>query len=242
MPITPMVSPSDGMSEMLDRYNRITEQMCSSFDFDVASKTLAAFASRFDGIAKSMSPAFSKPFQLDLFNTVSTDALERINAAYKTIDFSAFDRLASICDRLSTFSTPYVAPEAYIEDETLVEDISASIADAKPFMTPAQQQVCEEQTTPAHTRKLSLSDALAILSILVTIVFGLIQQLPDKQLDAIIDQQETMIEMEREQNAALISAINSLNATVGRLSDEIEVLQNCLDVSTADSEQSEPMK
>ena len=99
-----------------------------------------------------------------------------------------------------------------------------------------QQQGCEEQVSPVHTRKLSLSDALAILSILVTIFFSLIQQLPDKQLDAIIEQQEVIIELERQQNAALINAIGSLSATVGRLSDEIEVLQDCLDTSTADGE------
>lgn len=77
----------------------------------------------------------------------------------------------------------------------------------------------------------ALSDAVAILSLLVSIFFGIVSSMPDDQAERIITQNEIIIEQQKEiiqlqkEDKELSNILQSLSDNINLLSDEIELLR-----------------
>ena len=119
-----------------------------------------------------------------------------------------------------------------LDDLDIRDSIEKSVAEAESFMSPPQQAACKDIIFPKLHCPLSLSDALTIFGILVSILLFLLGQLPNEQLDRLIEQQqqqteylEEVVELKHQENEALMSAIGLMTHTIEQLSDEIEVLK-----------------
>lgn len=102
--------------------------------------------------------------------------------------------------------------------------ILSSIDQARSYMTP-EQAVTANALAPKIKPKLSLDTKITLISLFLTLLFGLIALLPDKQLDRIIEQNDQSIALEQqqlEQGNELLSAIGSIQESLSILVDEID--------------------
>lgn len=122
---------------------------------------------------------------------------------------------------------------------TLLESLSSTLDRVEPYLPPDDREKCETIIKPqlkekTHTR-LTLSDALSILSILLSILFFVLGSMPDDQAERIIQQQNKIIANQeaeiaqlREDDQALLNALDSLSNSINLLTDEIELLRDKL--------------
>lgn len=125
------------------------------------------------------------------------------------------ETLANLKDFSSKWSACFESSEYKRAAQALSEAYRAylarSIKPAVPYMTEEQLETAEEilpeitetpdQPTQKPRRSLTVNDCLVILQILISIIAFLLTQLPDAQLEEIIEQNEVIIE----QNDRLIS-------------------------------------
>lgn len=121
--------------------------------------------------------------------------------------------------------------------ETLLGHVVAALEMAFPYMDSAQREEYQEEVVPklekvSSRNKLTISDILAIISLLVTIYFGIVSSLPNEQLDRIsqqneiiIGQQAELIELTKE-DTELRKTLDALTDSINLLSDEVESLRN----------------
>ena len=103
---------------------------------------------------------------------------------------------------------------SYMDDDqkAVVDEIDPEI------LNPSPEQ-------PAAKPKLSLSNLLAILGILINLVFVIIQQMPDEQLEEIAAQNEVMIEQNEDlirQNSEELALLQQLADTGNQIADLLE--------------------
>lgn len=108
-----------------------------------------------------------------------------------------------------------------------------------------QRQSAEEFVADIRTNSCShwtRGEILALLALLVTLLFGILNLLPNKQLEQVIhreDQIITAIEDEKqareEENQKLIDVINSLQDSITELSDVIDTLEDDDDLPPEDT-------
>lgn len=100
---------------------------------------------------------------------------------------------------------------------------------------------CKNITPPRSTlkQKLTFSDKVAILSLIVSILSLLISFMPDEQLEKIIAQNNTIIEQQERQipvtqkeDEDLSNVLDSLSDSIDLLSDEIDLLREELQSSS----------
>ncbi|MEM5767595.1 MAG: hypothetical protein AAGU32_04820, partial [Bacillota bacterium] len=111
--------------------------------------------------------------------------------------------------------------------------IQRAIDLSSPYINEGMLSEAEKETLDDLPHKrLSLSDALALISILITILFGVMSSMPDEQLEriskqneVIIEQNEKMIEMMQE-DQHLVKAVDALANSIYLLTDEVEALRN----------------
>lgn len=125
---------------------------------------------------------------------------------------------------------------------TMREYVALTVSRAKPYMSDEQLEEIEEilpevsdspdQPPQKERRPLSISDWIAILSFLVTLIFSIVALLPDAQLEQIaeqneqiIDQNEQMIEQNDERIALLYQLLETaqdVDDLIGDLSKETD--------------------
>lgn len=193
---------------------------------DSLRKTMEAFGAGMKAISAAViaTPEYIASLRqaMDAFNAdmkaISAATIPAISTSFNVLA----QTLASIRDFLDRGQFIHGHIEALKEltldgeQETI---ILSSIDRARPYMTPAQAEAVEE-IAPTIKKRLSLSDAITLLGILVTILTTLLSFAPDPQLDEIIEQQEILID----QNDALTGAISELTKSVVLLKEEIEIL------------------
>jgi hypothetical protein len=161
---------------------------------------------------------------VNLFTDVNFNAIQATLASFERVHPSLLDTFINILD------IPYTS---------ILDTLADALEQAAPYLPPETKEECKNAVLPKlkSKRKLTLSDALAILSLLVTILFGIISSVPDKQMERIIAQNEIIIEQQeeliqlQEEDKDLLDTLNTLSDSINLLSDEIELLREELESS-----------
>ncbi|MCI8916233.1 MAG: hypothetical protein HFF26_06160 [Oscillospiraceae bacterium] len=124
--------------------------------------------------------------------------------------------------------------------QTLMNSLSMVLEQVEPYLPPEEKEQCESVIKPQITAKpckrLTLSDALSILSILLSILFFVLGSMPDDQAERIIQQQNKIIANQeaeivqlRKEDQVLLDTLDSLSDSINLLTDEIELLRDELE-------------
>lgn len=138
-----------------------------------------------------------------------------------------------------------------------IRQVASTFEKALPYMDSKQEKKYKEEVLPKLKRsiehKLSISDLIAIISLIVAIYFGIISSLPDEQLDrisqqsevitkqnaVIIEQQKEIIEFQQE-DLKLRDTLDSPTDSINMLSDQVQSLREEIersnDLSKLDSQ------
>lgn len=116
---------------------------------------------------------------------------------------------------------------------SILDSLSDILMQVEPYLPPEVKEKSENifLSELKSKHKLTLSDAVAILSLLVTIFFGIVSSMPDEQAERIITQNEIIIEQQKEivqlqkEDTELLNTLKSLSDNINLLSDEIELLR-----------------
>lgn len=133
--------------------------------------------------------------------------------------------------------------------QSLLNSLADTIAQVEPYLPQEEREKCERVIRPKLSKesrtRLTLSDALSILSILLSILFFMLGSMPDDQAERIIQQQDKIIANQeaeiahlREEDQALLDALDSLSDSINLLTDEIELLRDKIEASDDPSDDS----
>lgn len=126
--------------------------------------------------------------------------------------------------------------------QALLGSLADTLTRVEPYLPQEEKEKCESVIRPKLSEKsrtrLTLSDALSILSILLSIFFFVLGSMPNDQAERIIQQQDKIIANQeaeiaqlREKDQALLDTLNSLSDSINLLTDEIELLRDELEDS-----------
>ena len=132
--------------------------------------------------------------------------------------------------------------QTFLPVPSLLDSLTDTLVQIEPYLSPEERENCENTILPKLREKsrprLTLSDALSILSILLSILFFMLGSMPDDQAERIIQQQDKIIANQeaeiaqlREEDQALLDALDSLSDSINLLTDEIELLRDKIEAS-----------
>ena len=164
----------------------------------------------------------------DTFKPVMNSMVEQYT---KLISGSAFDSLRETFSKIGLILQKMaIEMAASLNTDTEHENIAEAIEQAMPYVsdeeTSAQCSESIRQLRESPHFKLTFDRAIALLSLLISLFFGLANQLPEEQLDEIIsNQQQARIES-KEENDAIVSALYAVRDSIGAVSNEVEALRD----------------
>lgn len=133
-----------------------------------------------------------------------------------------------------------------IMSQSALESLRNALTLAELYLPPEEKEQYETIIKPKLEEKsssrLTLSDILSLLSLLVTIFFGIISSMSDEQAERIIAQNEVIIEQNNEiiqlkkEDEALLDALDSLSDSINLLTDEVKSLREELESSNDPSD------
>lgn len=206
----------------LDSANRIVQSFSSAYT------SFPDFTSVVDSLLQTQQN------MLNWYTKIDYAGIKAALNAVEQIQNSLIDS-ASLLDNL-----PYQA---------LLNSLSSTLEQVEPYLPPEEKEQCETIIKPqlkekAHTR-LTLGDALSILSILLSIRLFVIGSMPDDQTERIIQQQEAIIANQeaeiaqlRKEDQALLDTLDSLSDSINLLTNEIELLRD--EIKDADNPPDNP--
>lgn len=161
---------------------------------------------------------------------------EAIQRAFSVppIDPEIFTTSARTLKALAEASKPIDTPDY----EKLLSSVYAAIRASAEYMTEEQAECAEkispeilnpEQPASTPRKRLTLSDLLALLSLLTALLFGVLQQLPDKQLEELSEQNEIIIAQNDEAACQRQQLIEQNEVFIEQNSKELELLQQLVD-------------
>lgn len=121
----------------------------------------------------------------------------------------------------------------------IIQAFSKAVTASEPYIPPEEVHQVENVIPAVQQKKhrLSISDVLALISILVTIYTSIISSRPNDQLDRIITQNDIIISQQEEliplkqEDLKLMEVLNTLCDSINLLTDEVELLQEELERS-----------
>ena len=174
-----------------------------------------------------------------------SETLRRITLAYPYPDLSPLINVVRQIS-LADYSAPFLNTlselreiSQTVSDSVLVsvelqQSIISVLRSAGSYMDDEQKAIVDEidpeilnpsPEPPAPKPKLSLSNLLAILGILINIICLIVQQLPDEQLDVLAAQNEEIIALDEElsrQHSEEIALLIQLNETGQKIVDLLD--------------------
>lgn len=124
---------------------------------------------------------------------------------------------------------------------SLLDAVSHALTLSEPYLTSEVQEVLDKkiqsQIEETPKKRLTLSEILTLLTLLVSIYSAIIASRPSEQLERISQQNQIIIEQQAEmialnsEDKALYDALDSLADSINLLSDEVELLREQLESS-----------
>lgn len=208
-----MGNPVPNISSLLTQYNSITRSIAS----------LPAVYDHLPAMAKSLSAI------------QQSAALHCANIDYQGI-IAALASFAKVQQHILDTTTIADSPSNHA---VLLDSLAGTLTQIDPYLPPEEKEQCETIILPKLQQKnrarLTLSDALSILSLLLTILFGVISALPDEQTERIIAQNEIIIEQQAEliqlekEDEDLLYTLDCLTESINLLNEEVELLREKLE-------------
>ena len=154
------------------------------------------------------------------------------------------DQIKTIFDSYSSALSNMKSLSSSIDYSVLYSSISAALRASQSYLTEEQKAVIDDispellepEPDPAEDRpprtKITRQDLLSIFSILISVFFGIIQLLPNEQLDEIIEGQNAVISVEEsiaEQNRESLIKLNETNLLLQQLIECADSIHDALD-------------
>lgn len=185
----------------------------------------------------------SIPSTYTLFSGISAsiDALSQAqqNLVHmgSVIDYTGIETAMTALERIGSEAIDTASLFANSSYQELLGSLADTLTQVEPYLPQEEKERCESVIRPKLSEKsrtrLTLSDALSILSILLSILFFVLGSMPDDQAERIIQQQDEIIANQeaeiaqlREEDQALLDALDSLSGSINLLTDEIELLRD----------------
>lgn len=158
------------------------------------------------------------------------------------IDYQGIYTTISEVARISGNVANSLASFNFATYQNILDSLINTLARVEPYLPPEKKEECEKVILPKLSKepktKLTLGEILAILSLLVSILFGIIASRPSDQLERLIEQNEIIIAQQQneiaqlnEEDKKLLNALESLTDSINLLSEEAELLRNKLEGS-----------
>lgn len=187
----------------------------------------------------SMLEAFSKKPAFTADTSLLLDAIEKLTAADHKIDMSALSSFAStLVKPLPADSWVNIANSDFISSSVIAKALEA-VENAAPYYEQAEKEdPLPSLPEEAKTKKSwwTFDRVFALLSLLVTIYFGILQSLPDDQLEEIIKQNEEIIETQQaeieavqDSNQELREILQDLSESIADLAEELDTIREQAD-------------
>lgn len=206
-------SPVPNISSLLTQYNSIMQSVAS----------VSAIYAHLPAMAKSLT-AVQQSAVLHCAN-IDYQGLSAALASFAKVQQHILDT-AVIADSASN-------------QAVLLDSLAGTLTQIDPYLPPEEKEQCEAVILPKLQQKnrarLTLSDALSILSLLLTILFGIISTLPDEQTERIIAQNEIIIGQQAEliqlekEDEDLLYTLDCLTESINLLNEEVELLREKLE-------------
>lgn len=175
-------------------------------------------------------------------STQVTDAIEavaQLQQGFSTVVDISYAGIESALRAFEQIPQSLCFTDTFLPDKCLISSLADALGQIEPYLSLEDIGKCETVIEPKlkeqSASRLSLSDMIAILSLLVSIFFGIISSLPDDQTERIIAQNEIIIDQQaeiarlKEEDKALLDALNSLSNSINLLTDEVELLSEKLE-------------
>lgn len=233
MTIEESIRLQERVSKVLDHF---TIAMANSIP-DISKLSIGPYNSIVQSLSSVMTTPAYFPTTADVISQVQQNFISR----YSGIDYQG------ICSAISEFARiqENVINSLTISDTTpyqlILDALTNTLEYVEPYLPPEKKEECESTILPKLSKeskgKLTLGDALSILSLLVSIFFGIISSLPNEQMERLIEQNEIIIAQQeeiaqlKEEDEKLLNTLNALTDSINLLSDEVELLRNELESS-----------
>ena len=179
-----------------------------------------------DIIEQFSDPGFTQ-MMIELSGTLAKLNSQSITNSLNVISEIA-DSMSVLLEQGFEISARYVRFSKDLQ-ENLVNVFDRSVD----FTPPEWRSECEDILSPSHTRKavhlLTFDRAIALLGLLISLFSFLITQLPDTQLDELIEQNEQIItahreelELERQRTEQLQDLVQDLSDVIVELHEQIQ--------------------
>lgn len=168
-----------------------------------------------------------------------SDMLDAMNSNLSAIA-SSIDNLNSLAQIKSQISQSAIAASSALEQyDAVIQAFSKAVTASEPYISSEELNQAENAIPVVQQRKhrLSFSDIITLISILLTIYTSIISSRPNDQLDRIIaqnnmiiSQQEELISLNQE-DLELMETLDTLRDSINLLTDEVELLREELESS-----------
>lgn len=183
-----------------------------------AQEAIAILASSNTAINISQISDTLSVFSNEILNLVTDSSLKNLTAVVETI-------AAQLSMIVESPWTNIPADSIVAIPEETIESIQSTITHLDEEQQTTCQKFIQSHAQEFQKRKMALPDALALLALLVTIFFGILQLLPDQQLEEIIEQNDTLIA----QNEIIIQNQTELESVLHDLGNGIHLLADVVD-------------
>lgn len=211
----------------------LSEKDLFSVDYDRYFVALASLRDTFDRVSRISVP--------DLGKYISTSFVLSDSVVRQMDSITALSKsLSELIPKIAVFSSQDFSglalsvSQSYSRlSESLQDSIVESLRAGEAYMDDSQRAVIDkidpEILNPSEDRpskpKLSVENLIAILTVVINLIFLVIQLTPDPQLDAMIDQNNTVIA----QNQEIISLESEKTALLNQLVDTGQQICELLD-------------
>lgn len=226
-------------AQLQERISKVLVQLTTAMNS--IPNTMNLFLEQYNSITQSLHSIMAMPAYLQTVANAVSETQQRFISMYSGIDYqgicTAINGFARIQEKIFNSLAGFDA----MSYQSILNSLANTLAYVEPYLPPEKKEECERVILPKLSKesriKLTFSDVVAILSLLVTIYFGIISSLPNDQLDRLIEQNEIIIEQQdeiarlKEEDEKLLNALNSLTDSINLLSEEVELLRNELESS-----------
>lgn len=199
------------------------------------SDSIPLLSSTLQSLASSCSAHFGLSSAVDAISQLQQQITRLTNINYSSTE-TALRTLAQTPDYLLNT----ISLSSSTACQNLCDSLSMALERAGPHLPQDEKERCEtiikSQVAEKPCPHLTLSDALSILSILLSILFFVFESIPDDQAERIIQQQSKIIANQEaeiaqlhKEDQALLDALDSLSGSINLLTNEIELLRDELE-------------
>ncbi len=210
----------------IDNFSKILEQLASALPVPIPK----IYDLQLSNVISSVSICLDIIENLNLF---LSDIQSRILEIYPKVNYQSINKVLSFFGQISSdlIDVPFF--------NQAIPYLAKTMKKVEPYLPSDKKEEYQNIVLPKLQSKhrLSLSELLSILNLLVAIFFGVIASMPDEQTERIIAQNETMIEQQAEiiqlqkEDQALVDVLDSLSDSINVLTDEIDSLREDLEAS-----------